>query len=117
MRQTIQMTRRRFFASCFMLLILVIAVTGYSMLTTLAEEEPVQGLPYYSSIEIQEGDSLWKIADRYRKGSRMTTQEYVKQLQRMNRLTGDTMPARTLPLFIINNSTSENSLAFFPHLC
>ena len=51
MRQTIQMTRRRFFASCFMLLILVIAVTGYSMLTTLAEEEPVQGLPYYSSIE------------------------------------------------------------------
>ena len=72
MRQTIQMTRRRFFASCFMLLILVIAVTGYSMLTTLAEEEPVQGLPYYSSIEIQEGDSLWKIADRYRKGSRMT---------------------------------------------
>ena len=64
MRQTIQMTRRRFFASCFMLLILVIAVTGYSMLTTLAEDEPVQGLPYYSSIEIQEGDSLWKIADR-----------------------------------------------------
>ena len=93
MRQTIQMTRRRFFASCFMLLILVIAVTGYSMLTTLAEEEPVQGLPYYSSIEIQEGDSLWKIADRYRKGSRMTTQEYVKQLQRMNRLTGDTIHA------------------------
>lgn len=89
------------------------------MLTTLAEEEPVQGLPYYSSIEIQEGDSLWKIADRYRKGSRMTTQEYVKQLQRMNRLTGDTIHARlrTLPLFIINNSTSENSLAFFPHLC
>ena len=81
MRQTIQMTRRRFFASCFMLLILVIAVTGYSM------------LPYYSSIEIQEGDSLWKIADRYRKGSRMTTQEYVKQLQRMNRLTGDTIHA------------------------
>ena len=78
MRQTIQMTRRRFFASCFMLLILVIAVTGYSMLTTLAEEEPVQGLPYYSSIEIQEGDSLWKIADRYRKGSRMTTQEICK---------------------------------------
>ena len=73
MRQTIQMTRRRFFASCFMLLILVIAVTGY--------------------IEIQEGDSLWKIADRYRKGSRMTTQEYVKQLQRMNRLTGDTIHA------------------------
>lgn len=93
MRQTIQMTRRRFFASCFMLLILVIAVTGYSMLTTLAEEESVQGLPYYSSIEIQEGDSLWKIADRYRKGSRMTTQEYVKQLQRMNRLTGDTIHA------------------------
>ena len=89
MRQTIQMTRRRFFASCFMLLILVIAVTGYSMLTTLAEEEPVQGLPYYSSIEIQKGDSLWKIADRYRKGSRMTTQEYV----RLNRLTGDTIHA------------------------
>lgn len=91
MRQTIQRTRRRFFASCFMLLILVIAVTGYSMLTTLAEEEAVQGMPYYGSIEIQEGDSLWKIADRYRKGSRMTTQEYVEQLQRMNRLTGDTI--------------------------
>ena len=81
MRQTIQMTRRRFFASCFMLLILVIAVTGYSLLTTLAEEEPVGGCLITAASKSRRGDSLWKIADRYRKGSRMTTQEYVKQLQ------------------------------------
>ena len=76
-----------------MLLILVIAVTGYSMLTTLAEEEPVQGCLITAASKSRRGDSLWKIADRYRKGSRMTTQEYVKQLQRMNRLTGDTIHA------------------------
>lgn len=91
MKRSVQKTRQRFFVSCFMLLILVIAVTGHNMLTTLAEEESVNGIPYYSSIEIQEGDSLWKIADRYRKGSRMTTQEYIKQLRRMNGLEGDTI--------------------------
>lgn len=91
MKRSIRRTRRHFFVSCFMLLTLVIAVTGHSMLTTLAEEEPVKGTPYYSSIEIQEGDSLWKIANHYRKGSRMTTQEYVRQLRQMNRLEGDTI--------------------------
>lgn len=91
MKRSVRRTRRRFFASCLMLLTLVIAVTGHSMLTTLAEEEPVDGIAYYSSIEIKEGDSLWEIAGRYRKGSRMTTQEYVQQLRRMNGLEGDTI--------------------------
>ena len=91
MKRSVQRTRQHFFVSCFILLTLVIAVTVHSMLTTLAEEEPVNGTPYYSSIEIQEGDNLWKIANRYRKGSRMTTQEYIKQLRRMNSLEGDTI--------------------------
>ena len=59
MRRSVRRIRRRFFAACFMFLFTVTVIAGHSMLTTLAEEEKPKTLPYYSSIEIQEGDSLW----------------------------------------------------------
>ena len=59
--------------------------------TTMAEEEPVTVSPYYRSVEIKEGDSLWNIARQYKKGSHMSTEEYVKELKRMNSLRSDTI--------------------------
>ena len=45
----------------------------------------------YRSVEIKEGDSLWNIARQYKKGSHMSTEEYVKELKRMNSLRSDTI--------------------------
>ena len=39
----------------------------------------------------QRGDSLWNIARQYKKGSHMSTEEYVKELKRMNSLRSDTI--------------------------
>jgi hypothetical protein len=44
---------------------------------------------YYTSIEIQQGDSLWSIADKYCNNSGMTVTEYVKELKNMNGLKED----------------------------
>ncbi len=44
---------------------------------------------YYTSIEIQQGDSLWSIADKYCNNSGMTVKEYVKELKNINGLKED----------------------------
>ena len=86
-----RLVRKRFLTGCFIMLLFVAILTGRSMLTTMAEEEPVTVSPYYRSVEIKEGDSLWNIARQYKKGSHMSTEEYVKELKRMNSLRSDTI--------------------------
>ena len=86
-----RLVRRRFLTGCFIMLLFVTILTGRSMLTTMAEEEPVTVSPYYRSVEIKEGDSLWNIARQCKKGSHMSTEEYVKELKRMNSLRSDTI--------------------------
>lgn len=44
---------------------------------------------YYTSIEIQQGDSLWSIAGKYSENSGMTVAQYVKELKNMNGLKED----------------------------
>lgn len=66
-------------------------LTGRSMLTSMAEEEPMTVSPYYKSVEIKDGDNLWNIARQYKKGSRMSTEEYIRELKRMNSLRSDTI--------------------------
>ena len=46
---------------------------------------------YYKSVEIKDGDNLWNIARQYKKGSRMSTEEYIRELKRMNSLRSDTI--------------------------
>lgn len=55
------------------------------------EEEPMTVSPYYKSVEIKDGDNLWNIARQYKKGSRMSTEEYIRELKRMNSLRSDTI--------------------------
>ena len=86
-------TIRRFFIGCFSFLLSVILFTGHSMVTSLAEDESSGLTAYYKSIQIQSGDSLWKIAGQYKEGGPMTTEEYVRTLKRMNSLHDDTIHA------------------------
>lgn len=69
----------------------VILLMGRTMFTSMAEEDKTLTSPYYKSIQIQEGDSLWKIASQYKEGSSMSTLEYIDQLKQMNCLTKDTI--------------------------
>ena len=45
---------------------------------------------YYTSIEIQKGDSLWDIAQEY-KADDVSTGEYIAELMNLNNLTSETI--------------------------
>ncbi len=60
---------------------------GRTLLSAHAEEEISEPLNrYYTSIQLQRGDSLWNLADQYIDGSDYSRREYVEELKRMNGL-------------------------------
>lgn len=62
---------------------------GNSIMNTMAGEMEAATEKYYTSIEIQKGDSLWSISERYRENSGLTTAQYMKELKNMNGLKED----------------------------
>ena len=85
------MGTRRLVITCIAILLFVIIFMGRTMLISMAKEDKRAATPYYKSIQIQKGDSLWGIASRYKEGSSMNTHEYVNQLKQMNNLKKDTI--------------------------
>lgn len=60
---------------------------GHTLLSAHAEEKPVKPLNrYYTSIQLEAGDSLWGIADQYADGTRYSTREYLDELKCVNGL-------------------------------
>lgn len=60
---------------------------GRTLFDSYAKESRARSLNrYYTSIQIEPGDNLWKIASRYAEGSEYTVAEYVEELKRMNGL-------------------------------
>ncbi len=65
---------------------------AHSIINVLAGETQAPAMEkYYTSLEIQKGDSLWTIAGSYLENSGMTTAQYVKELKNMNGLKEDTI--------------------------
>ncbi len=42
---------------------------------------------YYTSIELQAGDTIWDLAQEYTAGTRVSTQDYIAEVCRLNHLT------------------------------
>lgn len=60
---------------------------GHTLLNARAEEKSMKPLNrYYTSVQLEAGDSLWEIADRYLDGSGYSTREYIDELKRVNGL-------------------------------
>ena len=51
------------------------------------KEKPVY--KYYTSYEIQSGDTLWTIADTYTRGSGVDRRKYMKEIRELNHLDSD----------------------------
>ena len=57
-------------------------------------KNPTKDIPqykYYKSITIQEGESLWSIAQEYRTDAYKDTCEYIHELKELNGLTSETI--------------------------
>lgn len=79
---------------CVLFLLLSANLFGFMRISTMANEPAVpEKEAYYTSIEIQPGDSLWSIASRYADDSPFTTERYVNELRKMNQLKSDTIHA------------------------
>lgn len=91
-----QRTRRKRIFVFFVTLIVMFGIgVGFGTLLAKAEEteqEPVY--KYYTSIEIEKGDTLWEIAGAYMDTdyyeSRM---DYMKEVMKINRMTTDHLTA------------------------
>lgn len=67
---------------------------GMDRINAKADNEKTSAVQkYYTSIEIQDGDSLWSIAAQYKEKSGKTTGELVDELKQMNSLSEDTIHA------------------------
>lgn len=76
--------------ACFTVVLSVGLFMGRTIFTSMAKEES-NTTPFYKSIQIEEGDSLWRIAGQYKERSSMSTSEYVNCLRQMNCLKNDTI--------------------------
>ena len=75
------------------MLFLVIALSGFCRLGGIRSmaQGSIGGHPpvrYYTCIQVEKGDTLWSIAERYRAGSDMSAAEYVNEIRRINSLAG-----------------------------
>ena len=46
---------------------------------------------YYKTIQVEEGDTLWTLADQYMGSNSFDRQEYIDEVKEMNHLTSDTI--------------------------
>ncbi len=84
----------KFLISTAAILCLCAIFTTINLLNSQAEEQKSSPYhKYYTSIQIQDGDSLWSIAEKYRTHSGKSSAEYVFDLKKMNSLSDDTIHA------------------------
>ncbi len=85
--------RRRLRVFVFVILLFGLVLLGCAVFPSMAREEGPRPTAYYKSIRIEEGDSLWEIAGRYKQGGNLTTADYVEKLRKINSLKEDTIHA------------------------
>ncbi len=100
-RERIRIRRRQQVARQRMTLLLAIAmliILGSIVCGTIlsSAKDPATDLvqhKYYKSIVIEQGDSLWSIAEEYCLNGSMSKQAYVEELKQLNSLPSDTIHA------------------------
>ena len=74
-------------------IILMASVIFFSVLVSAKEKDPKEaGYKYYTSIQINQGDTLWTIAERYCENPG-EIRSYVKELKSINNLERDEIHA------------------------
>ncbi len=77
------------------MILLTLAITflsGFFYTNAFAKDssQPV-AYKYYTSIEVESGDTLWSIASEYADEEYVSIQDYIKELKYMNNMTSDTI--------------------------
>lgn len=79
---------------CFMMISFYFGFFGNQLMNVHAEDNYMpEKTRYFTSIQIQQGETLWEIASRFSTGSDLTVQSYMDELIKMNNLQNDTIYA------------------------
>lgn len=84
-RRTIQRNRCFIIATVALMLCIVTCV----FVTNSSAQEEHKNYKYYTSIQIQDGDSLWAIAREYGSAAHINSREYIAEVKQINHLQGD----------------------------
>lgn len=90
----IAMIKRRMFIALLTVTLLVIGVLIGSNLLDSSRSEAENSKPsykYYTSVQVESGDSLWSIADKYASSEYVDRDSYMKELLAMNHLSDTTI--------------------------
>lgn len=87
--------RNRFFSSIIFTTLLALAVICSIKLTDVDAQKKADSnrYKYYTSVEIQPGDTLSSIAEEYITPEYASVEEYVKEIMEYNHLSSDTIHA------------------------
>lgn len=97
-------SKKKIFSISVVLVILVSVMILSVTLKADAKENQDNKEKYYTSIIIEEGDTLWSIAEEYKPDENMTVSKYIKDLKRMNNMDTDTIHAGNyLTIYYYNN--------------
>ena len=72
-------------------LVLVMAVSYYSITSYAESEIDSVSFKYYTDIEVKDGDSLWSIAQKYCDSHYNSIFEYMNEVRSINHIKGDTI--------------------------
>lgn len=89
MRAAVYKRRNRTFLTLLLLTLVITVCLSFTSVVLAGNKKEEQTYKYYTSVQINPGDTLWSIANTYYAGSNMETAEYIKEIKRLNNLSTD----------------------------
>ena len=88
-----QLRRRIFMFVLTVVLVLTMTISYGAILSEATTKDDVVYYKYYTSIEVQYGDSLWSIADEYASEQYASRKEYINEVKEINHLKEEALVA------------------------
>lgn len=89
MRAAYRRRKNRTFFSMLLVTLVFTICLSLSSVVFAGEDKKEQTYKYYTSVQIESGDSLWSIANKYCTEGNMDISDYIKEIKQINHLTTD----------------------------